>query len=348
MSSTIGVFVGSASSFNITRAAENIGRALSEEFSVHLISTQEALAKDVSHSYHEYYGIFRNESILGEIAALRSYIKSGKPDALLQITQPPIHGTVVGGLAAVYDIPFVYRYSGDRFYEHNISQRYNKIIHFGVNNLVGRTPLPLADSCIALGPTGKDRLVRRGVNKEDVRIIPPIIDETRFSPTGPRIEFDTDRYIGLFVGRLSRRKGKSTIERVLPEILDRRSDLQFVFIGKQPESLNIPLCCKDNVTLIGPVSPAAVAKYYRASSFVIHPSLSEGIPRTVLEANAAGVPTIARDVGDIDYVTSNTFTTEPKFVNLVCNFESLQHDSVTRFTHNYLKSEYTRLFLDII
>ncbi|MXR19084.1 glycosyltransferase family 4 protein [Halobacterium bonnevillei] len=348
MGSNIGVFVGSASSFNIIRAAENIGQALSEEFSVHLVSTKKSFAEEVSHSYEQYHGTTENSSTLGEISALRSYIESWKPDALFQITEPPIHGTIVGCFAAVYDIPFVYRYSGDRFYEYRDSLGFDKIVHFGLNNVLGRTPLVLAEACVALGPTGNSRLVRRGVPEENIRIIPPIVNKGQFSPDGSCIRFDTDRHVGLFVGRLSRRKGKEIIERNLPKILDRRSDLQFVFIGEQTDHFTVPPHCGDNITFVGSVPPEEVPKYYRASSFMIHPSLSEGVPRAVLEANAAGVPTIARDVGDVGYVTDNTFTTESEFVNLVCDFESLQPNSVDRFTADRVKPDYARLFHKII
>lgn len=344
MGSVLGIFVGSASSFNIIRATSHIGEALSKEFTADLVTTEPKIAAEVDMVYDEIHGTSEQSSTQGEISALNSYIRTRDPDVLFQITSPPIHGTIVGSLAWLHSISFVYRYSGDRFYEYNISQGFNKIIHFGLNNVVGQVPLSLADACVALGPTGRERLVRRGVPEESIRIIPPIVDESQFSATGPQIEFDTDKHIGLFVGRVSREKGKEIIERTLPEILDRRPDLQFVFIGERVENLAISPRYKSSITLIGPVAPETVPQYYRAASFVIHPSLSEGLPRAVLEANAMGVPTIARSVGDIDYVTDNTFTTESGFVNLVCNFESLQPDSITRFRYNNVKSEYTCLF----
>lgn len=348
MSGSIGVFVGSASSFNIVRAAENIGRALSEQFTVDLISTTRTFVGEVSESYNRVHGTSETSSTLGEINALRSYIESEEPDVLFQITQPPIHGTMVGSVAAVYDVPFVYRYSGDRFYEYNVSRGLDKIIHFGLNNVVGRVPLALADACVALGPTGKERLVRRGVPEETIEVVPPIVDDAQFSPNGDSADFDTDRHIGLFVGRLTRKKGKKTMERTLPDILDRRPDVQFVFVGKQPGHLDLPPRYRDHITEVGPVPPEEVPKYYRSASFAVLPSLSEGVSRAVLEANAAGTPTIARDVGDIAYVTENTFRTEAEFVELVCDFESLRVSSVDRFTYNRVKSEYSHLFVNCV
>jgi glycosyltransferase involved in cell wall biosynthesis len=346
MSGVIGVFVGSASSFNIGRTTKNIGRALSEEFTTHLISTENKFAEGVSSHYDRVHGVSEAGSILGETNALRSYLKSFHPDALFQITQPPIHGTIVGSVAAVYDVPFVYRYSGDRFYEYKMSRGFNKIAHFGLNNIVGRIPLNLASACISLGPTGKSRLMSRVVTEERIKIIPPIIDAARFSPNGPQAEFDTDQHIGLFVGRVTRRKGKATIERTLPEILDRRQDIQFAFVGEQLDPLDIPPQYREHITMVGPVSPEEMPKYYRAASFIIHPSLSEGVPRAVLEANATGTPTIARDVGDVVYVTENVFQSESEseFVDYVCGFEKLTNSSTHIFKYDKIKIKYHTLF----
>lgn len=348
MRGTIGVFVGSASSFNVRRAANNIGRALSRKFTVHLISTTETLTEDASHSYDGIVGPTETSSIVGAINALRTYITSKEPDALFQITQPPIHGTIVGTFAAVYDIPFVYRYSGDRFYEYNVSTGADKILHYGLNNIVGRIPLNFSEACITLGPTGKQRLVHRGVAENTVRIIPPIVNQEVFTPNGPKYEFETERSIGLFVGRLTRKKGKETLERTLPKILENRSDLQFVFVGEPHEDFEIPPSIEDHITLIGSVSPENVARYYRSASFLIHPSLSEGLPRSVLEATAVGIPAIARDVGDVSYVTDNVFSDDSEFIDLVCNFETLQANSIDRFTFDEVQPKYIKLLTDIL
>jgi len=346
MRGTLGIFVGSASSFNLSRAASNIGQALSSEFTTHLIATDAGFAADVSAAYDGVHGPLEPCSLRGEVSALRSYIQSCNPDALFQITSPPIHGNIVGNLGKIHGIPFVYRYSGDRFYEHEVSQGVTKLIHFGLNNVLGRFPLYLADACVTLGPRGQRRLENRGVAPDNITIIPPVVDRDRFSTS--TAEPDGGTPVGLFVGRLSRRKGIKTLERTLPEILQRRSDIEFILVGKQQESIEIPAEYSHRVTVAGTVPPTEIPAYYERADFLVHPTLTEGLPRVVLEALASDIPPIARDVGDIAYATENTFQTDREFIEMVCDFESLNVDSSDPFTLDTRRNEYVKLFEELL
>jgi glycosyltransferase involved in cell wall biosynthesis len=346
MGGTIGIFVGSASSFNLGRAASNIGQALSSEFTTHLIATNARFAADMSAAYDGVHGTSKRSSLRGEVTALQSYIQSYGPDALFQLTNPPIHGNVAGILGKIHGIPFVYRYSGDRFYEQQVSRGVTKILHFGLNNVLGRFPLQLADACVTLGPRGERRLKNRGVEQDDITIIPPVVDRDRFSVS--TAESDSKKRIGLFVGRLSRRKGIETLERTLPEILQRRSDIEFVLVGKQQESIEIPAEYSHRVTVAGTVPPTEIPAYYERADFLVHPTLTEGLPRVVLEALASDIPPIARDVGDIAYATENTFQTDREFIEIVCDFESLNVDSSDPFTLDTRRNEYVKLFEELL
>jgi glycosyltransferase involved in cell wall biosynthesis len=346
MGGTIGIFVGSASSFNLGRAASNIGYALSSEFTTHLIATNARFAADMSAAYDGVHGSSKRGSSRGEVTALQSYIQSYGPDALFQLTNPPIHGNVVGLLGKIHRTPYVYRYSGDRFYEHQISRGVNKILHFSLNNVLGRFPLKLADACVTLGPRGKRRLKNRGVEQDDIMIIPPVVDRDRFSVS--TAESDSKQRIGLFVGRLSRRKGIQILERTLPEILQRRSDIVFVLVGKQQESIEIPAEYSHRVTVAGTVPPPEIPAYYERADFLVHPTLTEGLPRVVLEALASDIPPIVRDVGDVAYATENTFQTDGEFIEMVCDFESLNVDLSDPFTLNTQRVEYVKLFEELL
>jgi glycosyltransferase involved in cell wall biosynthesis len=152
----------------------------------------------------------------------------------------------------------------------------------------------------------------------------------------------------LFVGRLSRRKGKETLERTLPELLEKRPDLEFVFVGKQPEPLDISAVYNEQIRTVGPVLPSEIPRYYRDADFLIHPSLIEGLPRVVLEALASRTPPIARNVGDVSYATENTFSTDDEFVEKVCKFECLRVDSVEPFLYETVEAKYIDLFADLV
>jgi len=122
-------------------------------------------------------------------------------------------------------------------------------------------------------------------------------------------------------------------------------DLQFVLVGDKQDTLEIPTQYRDHVTLQGKISPEVIPNYYHKSDLLVHPSLTEGIPRVVLEALASGTRVIARNAGDISSVTGNTFNTDDEFVSMVSRFESLQLDDVGSFSRDALKPKYRSFFM---
>jgi glycosyltransferase involved in cell wall biosynthesis len=219
-------------------------------------------------------------------------------------------------------------------------------VAFGLGNVCGRLPLALADRYVALGPRGRRRLVSRGVDADRVTILPPSIDAERFRSEGPSepVDVPDERATILFVGRLSRLKGLRTLEAAIPRILDRRDDLQFVLVGDAESSLALPDGYDDHVSETGPVPPAAIPAYYQQADLLIHPSLTEGIPRVLLEALAAGTPVLARDVGDVATVTDNIFESDDEFETAVRTFESLPLDDVDPFRRETLRPTYRDFF----
>jgi glycogen(starch) synthase len=103
----------------------------------------------------------------------------------------------------------------------------------------------------------------------------------------------------LFVGRLEWRKGVQIFGKVIPEVLRKRPDVNFVFLG--PDSnwhgghslkeyiLNqIPDNMKSSVNFHGGVPREKVLEYLLKASICILPSLWENFPYTCLEAMAHG------------------------------------------------------------
>ena len=50
-----------------------------------------------------------------------------------------------------------------------------------------------------------------------------------------------------------------------------------------------------NVRMLGPLPPAELAKWYRASHLFAFPSVNEGLARVILEAMSCGLPVVATD-----------------------------------------------------
>jgi len=344
MTPAIGLFLGNFSSFNVERTVRNFGLMLNDAFNLDLITTTpNSFADEVLEPYRVYGGNHPTTR-RGELAALWFYLNTKTPDMLTQIGSVPIYGNLISLLRDA-ETRFVCRYSGDLFYEYRLYQGLDKLKMFTLKNLLGRLPLLTADRFIALGPRGKQRLVTRGVEPADVDILPPPVDPTRFADSDPvDLNVPEDRSIVLFVGRVSRMKGAHTLEAAIPKILDRRPNLQFVLVGGVHYSLNLPEKVANNVTIVGKVPPREIPGYFEAADLYVHPSLTEGVSRSTIEALLSGTPLIARDVGDLATVTSNLFLSDDDFVDLVCEYESLPVEDGQQFSVSALTQKYRRFF----
>ncbi|HKC72263.1 MAG TPA: glycosyltransferase family 4 protein [Terriglobales bacterium] len=114
---------------------------------------------------------------------------------------------------------------------------------------------------------------------------------------------DGDRTI-LAVGRLSREKAFTDLVAAVGQLRDLTPStrIRLIIAGDGPEKSRIEerarsLRLLENVTLPGHVHD--VRPYYRAADVLAISSTSEGSPNVLLEALAAGVPTVATAVGGV-------------------------------------------------
>jgi len=346
MSRSLCLFAGNATAPNVRLLVENICNILGSQFNLHLVSTQRDSLDDKIISNYDIFGDGLSLDIRGEILALKKYFQSHNPAVGVQLTRPPIHGSLVGLLSKYYGVPFVYRYAGDRFISYKVSKGIDSITHFGLSNVVGKIPFKIADQHIVMGPNGRDRLVNLGADPESVVILPPSVDPTRFHnvKSTNSIDVPQDHHVAMFLGRFTRLKGIETLERTLPTILRKRPDLHFVLVGEDDQVLSVPDQFADRVIEIGTVPPREIPSYLSRADLLVHPSLIEGVPRAILEALCAGTPVVARDVGDVSYVTKNIFQTEEEFINMVTRFECLPLDNIKRFQIDHLTQSYVDFF----
>lgn len=124
-------------------------------------------------------------------------------------------------------------------------------------------------------------------------------DISRFSPVSDDEKLDlrrklglpTDRIVLISVGHLSARKSPLTIVRALM-LVKNRKDFELIFLGDgelRPECEAVSKN-EDNIRYFGRVNN--VDEYLKAADAFISASLSEGLPNSVLESLACGVPVI--------------------------------------------------------
>ena len=98
-----------------------------------------------------------------------------------------------------------------------------------------------------------------------------------------------NKYDFICIGRLNKNKN-------LESILELGKLFKGIIIGNGPEYLNLERIIKKNklnILMKGELDRKQTLTHLRESSILLHPSLSEGVPRVFAEAKVLGVPIIA-------------------------------------------------------
>lgn len=135
--------------------------------------------------------------------------------------------------------------------------------------------------------------------------------DTEFWTAGPRVERRPGAPLTIgFVGRLSREKGVRDLVRIARAVLDRYPDCEFLLAGEGPErapaeQLAQQLGVAQQVRFLGQLAKGDLYDLYQRLDLLLMPSYSEGVPITMLEAMAMGVPVVATRAGGIDEVLTD-------------------------------------------
>lgn len=160
---------------------------------------------------------------------------------------------------------------------------------------------------------GNVQLLHNGIN----------LDEYRFDEAGRvriRSEFSLDRpFVVGHIGRFSKQKNHAFLLSVFREIVKRRNDAVLMLVGSGELENNIKSLVKeydilDRVIFTGTRSD--VPALLSAMDVFVFPSFFEGMPNTVIEAQACGLPC----------VISDSITQEAQLTGLV-SYLSLKEDA---------------------
>jgi glycosyltransferase involved in cell wall biosynthesis len=152
-----------------------------------------------------------------------------------------------------------------------------------------------ADRIVCVSEESRRRSLAEGLSENRLVTIVNGIDRERFSPG----RFDPEAP-AIYVGRLTPEKDVATLLRASALLLAARPALRLRVVGDGPcagelRELAAALGISRAVEFLGVRSD--VDELLRSSSMLLLSSRTEGIPLTVLEAMAAGLPVVATDVG---------------------------------------------------
>jgi glycosyltransferase involved in cell wall biosynthesis len=114
----------------------------------------------------------------------------------------------------------------------------------------------------------------------------------------------------LFVGRLQEQKAPMRLIQTFAELKSGRNDAHLVIVGEGHLMDNAVrearrLGVFDSLRFIGSQPHHDLADFYRACDALLLTSNFEGMPRSVLEALASGLPVVSTDVGEVRAVVEN-------------------------------------------
>ncbi|BCJ55626.1 glycosyl transferase [Actinoplanes sp. NBRC 14428] len=152
-------------------------------------------------------------------------------------------------------------------------------------------------------------LVRIGVPRARLTVVPAGVDSDRFTPDGPAAERDPERPRILSVGRLVERKGFGDVIQAMRYV----PGAECVVVGgpsaerlaKDPQAERLRAIAEqykvaDRVRLVGAVPAAEMPRWYRSADLLVAAPWREQFELAPLEAMACGIPVIGTPVGGIN------------------------------------------------
>lgn len=165
--------------------------------------------------------------------------------------------------------------------------------------------LKKADYVLVVNQTLKDKVLELGINPDKVYITPNAVDVEKFNPKKKELPSDMniihDKPMILFVGNLVFQKG---VKFLLEAKKLMKSDVKLVVVGDGPLRHELEMKVQDDniqdVFFAG--ARRDVEQIMPSADIFVLPSISEGLPITILEAMASGLPVVATNVGGISEV----------------------------------------------
>lgn len=175
------------------------------------------------------------------------------------------------------------------------------------------------DVAIGVGEAVRQALIHNeGLAPQRVKVIFNGIDLTRFDPNAPlhneirrKLQLRADEFVVFQVARLDYLKDHATGLKMMERLRQAGLPVKLVIIGDGPERPTIERLRTEwrleaSVQLLGQCRD--VPQLIQAADALVLTSVSEGIPLTLIEGMAAGLPIVATDVGGVSEVVESEVT----------------------------------------
>lgn len=176
-------------------------------------------------------------------------------------------------------------------------------------NLFSRIAAKMTQKIIAITPWEIEFIKKYGGRDEQIIVVPNGMDEAFFKKiknNSFKEKHGIKNKLVLFFGRLNVTKGPDKFVEIAKLILKKRSDVTFVICGPDEGMKDTvkKLIGKDKrIILLDPIvgNRPKVIEMYQATNVFVLPSFREGLPLTLFEAMACGLPIVASPVNGVPY-----------------------------------------------
>ena len=210
---------------------------------------------------------------------------------------------------------------------------------------------------IALSPSNASELVRRGLPRSRVHIVPNGVDLNTFRPhdrdeARKRLKLPSERPITLTISAIDVRKGIHTLIRAAQIIINDQPDAYFVIVGKAArrnewyltylQKLASKLRLDKHLKFTGYVPTGELPLYLSAADVFTLASYAEGAPLVIPQAMACGCVVIATQGAAAGYLPMNLVVESGNFSELAQRISFyLSHEKERRLAGDQLHNKAT-------
>ena len=163
----------------------------------------------------------------------------------------------------------------------------------------------LTDKIIAITPW-EIPILKRWVKEEKIKVIPngmPNYFFKKIKNNNFKKKVGKGKIV-LFFGRFNITKGPDVLALAAKELVKERKDINFVFVGPDEgikEKVKNIVKGEKRIKILEPIRGNARVEVYQSADLYVLPSYREGLPLTLFEAFASGLPVIASPVNGVPF-----------------------------------------------